>query len=63
VVEVLDGGSNVINGAGSVFVAFGCEDTARDVSKDVISGVKDSRYFPNESRECCLNATEQSLSV
>ena len=23
----------------------------------------DIRYFPNESRECCLNATKQSLSV
>ena len=25
--------------------------------------VRDIRYFPNESRESCLNATKQSLSV
>ena len=26
-------------------------------------GNGENRYFPNESRECCLNATKQSLSV
>jgi len=28
-----------------------------------IDGDKHYRYFPNQSRECCLSATKQSVSV
>ncbi|QSG12939.1 Nitroimidazol reductase NimA or a related FMN-containing flavoprotein, pyridoxamine 5'-phosphate oxidase superfamily [Halapricum desulfuricans] len=30
---------------------------------DHLTEITEFRYFPNESRECCLSATKQSLSV
>jgi hypothetical protein len=39
-------------------------ETLSDRPVEVVADLHlDPRYFPNEPRECCLNATKQSLSV
>mgnify|MGYP007026969902 FL=1 len=47
-----------IHGGGEGYPDFGINNL--DI---LVIGEDKSRYFPNESRECCLNATKKSLSV